>query len=197
MLTYLALGDSYTVGEQVPIFESFPYQLVQRLRSAGKNFAAAEIVAKTGFTTGELLQNIEHTRLLEKYDLVTLLIGVNNQYRSLPISEFENDFKKLIHIALDKSGGQHKNVFVVSIPDWGFTPFAADKDQAKISEEIDEYNGICKNIAKQNAVDFIDITSHLRLNNSDENLLAADRLHYSGKTHEHWAQEVYQKYCSM
>src|SRR5690349_12637420 len=135
--TYLALGDSYTIGESVPIYESFPYQTVQLLRRAGHNFHAAEIVAKTGWTTDELFNNITHTKLQSPYDFVSLLIGVNNQYRGRPVDEYKTQFNELLQQAISFAGNKPSHVIVLSIPDWGATPFAAGRDTKKIADEID------------------------------------------------------------
>ncbi len=188
--TFLALGDSYTIGESVPLHESFPYQTVQMLRKAGKRFHAPEIIAKTGWTTAELADQILQTKLSESYDFVTLLIGVNNQYRGLPIDDFRADIDYLIHKAIHITAGITEHVIVLSIPDWGDTPFAKGKDYKKISEEIDAYNQICESTAKQYKTQFINITEGTRKANKDHTLLASDHLHYSAKEHAIWAGEV-------
>ena len=188
--TYLALGDSYTVGESVPLHESFPYQTVQLLRKAGHHFQAPEIIAKTGWTCAELAEYILHTRLNESYDYVSLLVGVNNQYRGLSIDEFKTDLEFLIRKAIHLSGEKSDHVMLISIPDWGVTPFAAKKDGKKISEEIDTYNQICESVAKQFKTQFINITEETRKAKKDPTLLAEDHLHYSGKEHLIWAEKV-------
>lgn len=132
--TYLALGDSYTIGEQVLLSQSFPYQTIQMLRlkaPENKFFTAPEIIAKTGWTTDELLTAIEQTLFLKKYDKVSLLIGVNNQYRGRTIEEFKLEFTKLLQKAIVFAGNISKNVFVLSIPDWGATVFAEGRDRKK------------------------------------------------------------------
>jgi len=195
--TYLALGDSYTIGEQVPLAESFPYQAVQLLRKADisleKNqhvFAAPEIIAKTGWTTDELTAAIGQTIFLPKYDMVSLLIGVNNQYRGRPVDEFENEFKVLLQMAIQFAGGIAGNVFVLSIPDWGVTPFAKDRDIEKIAKEIDDYNKVCEKAAAEFKTHYIDITSHQRLDGNKADFLAADGLHPSGKEYRKWAESL-------
>lgn len=188
--SYLALGDSYTIGESVPLHESFPYQTVQLLRKTNIHFHAPEIVAKTGWTSFELAEHMLHTKLNEQYDIVTLLIGVNNQYRELPSDEFKNDFEFLLRKAIHLSGEKPKHVIVLSIPDWGVTPFAAKKDGKKISEEIDAFNAICESAAKKMQTHFINITEETRKAKNDGSLLANDKLHYSAKEHAVWAQQV-------
>ena len=188
--TFLALGDSYTIGESVPLYESFPYQTVQILRQAGLHIQAPEIVAKTGWTSFELAEYILHTKLNEQYDFVTLLIGVNNQYRNLSIDEFATDFAFLLRKAIHLSGEQPNRVFVLSIPDWGVTPFAVKKSDEKISESIDAFNAICESAAKKSNAHFINITEETRKAKKDSSLLASDQLHYSGKAHAIWAGKL-------
>ena len=182
--SYLALGDSYTIGEGVPIYESFPYQTVQLLRKAGYAFHAPEIVAKTGWTTDELSAGIAQTNLLAGYSLATLLIGVNNQYRGRNLEEYAVQFEELLKKAL----GLSPNVIVLSIPDWGATPFAGDRDRNKIAGEIDAYNEVNRTITAKYQAHYIDITPGTR--NSTEEMLAADRLHPSSKEYRNWAEAV-------
>lgn len=188
--SYLALGDSYTIGEGVPVYENFPYQTVQLLRKAGYNLYAAEIVAKTGWTTDELQTGIATSHLLVNYDLVSLLIGVNNQYRGRSIPEYAQQFEALLQQAIDYAGKQADHVFVLSIPDWGVTPFANGRDGITIAQEIDAFNAVNKMLAEKYAVNYIDITPGTRLAAHDTSLLAADQLHYSQKEHALWAMKL-------
>jgi lysophospholipase L1-like esterase len=187
--TWLALGDSYTIGEAVPLFESYPYQAVQLLRQAGYPFSAPEIIARTGWTTGELKQGIAQTLLQPVYDIVSLLIGVNNQYRGYSPEDYTSDFEQLLQQALASAGNHPQRVFVLSIPDWGATPFAADRqnDPTAISNAIDRFNQINRSIALLHGAHYIDITPGSRLAITDASLLAADQLHYSGKEYARWA----------
>lgn len=188
--TWLALGDSYTIGEGVPLHESFPYQAVQLLRRKGLGFHPPEIIAKTGWTTFELVEHILHIQLNEQYDFVTLLIGVNNQYRGLSGDDYTSDFEFLLRKAVHFAGGKANHVFVLSIPDWGVTPFAKNRNIKMISAEIDAFNKINKHIAAKYSVHYIDITESTRRASSDISLLTADHLHYSGKEHAVWATLV-------
>lgn len=188
IFSLLALGDSYTIGEGVPVFENFPYQTVQLLRKKGFHFHAPELVAKTGWTTFELAEHILHTSLNEHYDFVTLLIGVNNQYRNLESSEYKTDFEFLLKKAIHYAEEKPDHVFVLSIPDWGVTPFAKEKNRQKIATEIDEYNMLNKQIAQQYKVHYLDITTPLRSVADDDNFIAADGLHPSGKAYAQWAE---------
>ncbi|MFY7965689.1 MAG: SGNH/GDSL hydrolase family protein [Chitinophagaceae bacterium] len=186
----LCIGDSYTIGEGVPLHEGFPYQLTQLLRNKGYKFAAPEIVAKTGWTSFELLEHLNSIRLNEKYDFVTLLIGVNNQYRNLSSEEFKNDFEILLKKAIHFADGNLNNVIVLSIPDWGVTPFAKERDATQIASEIDTFNGVCELAAQKFQVNYLAVTDDTRKAISDATLLTNDGLHYSGKEHSIWAVKV-------
>ncbi len=188
--SWLALGDSYTIGEQVPLHESFPYQTLQLLRKAGHSFYAPEIVAKTGWTTDELNEQINQTTFLESYDIVTLLIGVNNQYRGRNWYEYKIEFMHLLKRAIGFAGGYHKNVFVISIPDWGVTPFAKDRDIERIAMEIDKYNEQCKLVAEEYNCHYIDITASQRMDGNNVDFLAGDGLHPNGKEYAKWAAKL-------
>lgn len=188
--TYLALGDSYTIGESVGLHESFPYQVVQLLRSENIAVQAPEIVAKTGWTSFELAEHLLHTKLNEQYDFVTLLIGVNNQYRGLTLTDFTEDFDFLLKKAIHLSGDKPAHVIVLSIPDWGATPFGAKSNNKNISAEIDSFNQICESAAKKTGANFIEITNETRKAPGDTSLLTGDQLHYSGKAYQAWAEKV-------
>ena len=185
--SYLALGDSYTIGEQVPFADNFPNQTVQLLRRSGFAFQAVEIIAKTGWTTDELNTAIENTTMLKTYDIVSLLIGVNNQYRGRSASEFKIEFEHLLQLAIQFADNKPYRVFVLSIPDWGVTPFAEGKNRKQVAEEIDAYNYICEASAKQFLANFIEITSSQRHDGNRTDFLAADGLHPSGKEYVKWA----------
>ena len=189
-LTFLALGDSYTIGESVPIFENFPYQTVQLLRKNGISVHAPEIVAKTGWTTDELMAGINRTTFEKSYDIVTLLIGVNNQYRGKDPSTYEKEFEKLLNKAIAFAGGNKQHVFVLSIPDWGATPFAASRDRIKIGNEIDLFNSINKKSTDAAGIAYISITEGSREATSNASLVAKDGLHPSGLEYGRWARKL-------
>lgn len=191
-LKYLALGDSYTIGEAVTAAESFPYQLQAALQAKGIAVAEPQIIAKTGWTTDELLTAITEQKPASNFDLVTLLIGVNNQYRGYPLNSYEQEFKQLLKLAIGFASGDADRVRVVSIPDWGVTPFASKegRDAQQVAEEIDAYNGINKWISMALGVTYIDITPHSRLALNDTSLLAVDELHPSGKMYAEWASQL-------
>ncbi|OQP49714.1 lysophospholipase [Niastella yeongjuensis] len=190
--SYLALGDSYTIGEGVPVYENFPYQTVQRLRKAGYALYAAEIVAKTGWTTDELQAGIDGRHFLNTYDVVSLLIGVNNQYRGRSLHEYTQQFESLLKQAIRFAGNRASHVFVISIPDWGVTPYAVNngKNAAVVAHEIDAFNAVNKSQAEKYSVHYIDITPGTRLAANDASLLAADQLHPSGKEYGLWAEKL-------
>ncbi|HEX6181890.1 MAG TPA: SGNH/GDSL hydrolase family protein [Chitinophagaceae bacterium] len=185
--TYLALGDSYTIGEGVPLYDSFPYQAVQLFRKSGRMFQAPEIIAKTGWTTDELSAGIAKTTLQPSYDLVSLLIGVNNQYRGRTLEEYTVQFEALLQQAIGFAGNHPSHVVVLSIPDWGATPFAAGHDLQKIAREIDAFNMVNQTIAGRYRTHYIDITPGTRTSANDESMLVADKLHPSGKEYARWA----------
>lgn len=189
-LTFLALGDSYTIGESVPIYENFPYQTLQLLRKSGIAVQAPEIVAKTGWTTDELMAGIDRTTFEKSYDIVTLLIGVNNQYRGKDPSTYEKEFEQLLNKAIAFAGGNKQHVFVLSIPDWGATPFAASRDRIKIGKEIDLFNSINKKSTDAAGIAYISITEGSREATSNASLVAKDGLHPSGLEYGRWAKKL-------
>jgi len=190
MYTLLALGDSYTIGEGVLLPETYPYQAVQMLRAQGLPFMAPEIIARTGWTTDELDSAIAGTRLLPVYDFVCLLIGVNNQYRGRSTEEYKVQFQSLLRQAIGFAAGRTERVLILSIPDWGVSPFAADLDRSAIAREIDAFNSAAESIARQHQVVFIDITSHSR---QEGQPFAVDGLHPSGEQYYFWAQQLTEK----
>jgi lysophospholipase L1-like esterase len=188
--SYLALGDSYTIGEQVDFSDNFPNQTIQLLRKSGFAFFGAEIIAKTGWTTDELSNAIENTATLENYDIVSILIGVNNQYRGRSTTEFKIEFEHLLQKAIVFSGNKPNRVFILSIPDWGVTPFAEGRDRKMVSDEIDAFNTECKNSAATFQTNFINITDSQRLDGNQKEFLAPDGLHPSGKEYKKWADKL-------
>jgi len=191
--SYLALGDSYTIGESVLPTGNFPRQTVQLLTQLGYNFKSTEIVAKTGWTTDELQNNINTHIFTPPYDIVTLLIGVNNQYRGRPVDTYKPEFENLLKQAIQFAGGKSDHVFVLSIPDWGVTPYAAGRDKDQIAREIDEYNTANKTISENYKVNYIDITPWTREAANDLSLLAADGLHPSTKEYKRWSEKLADK----
>jgi lysophospholipase L1-like esterase len=188
--SYLALGDSYTIGESVPLYENFPYETVKELRNAGYDFYAPEIIAKTGWTTDELQAGISNYPLRGRYDFVTLLIGVNNQYRGGSIEVYAHEFAALLNQAIAFTGNERKRVFVLSIPDWGVTPFAEGRDREQISKQVDAFNGVATDITRRQEVHFLNITTGTREAATDKSLLAGDQLHPSGKEYTRWANQL-------
>ncbi|PZF74671.1 SGNH/GDSL hydrolase family protein [Taibaiella soli] len=190
MLTYLALGDSYTIGELVPKEENFPHQLVQLLHKEKTEVTEPVIIAVTGWTTDELAASIREHALHETFSFVTLLIGVNNQYRGRDLDNYKKEFTELLNQAIVFANGHTQHVFVLSIPDWGVTPFAEGRDRAQIAKEIDAYNAANKNITLAHKCHYLDITDSTRKNGTNPEFLAEDGLHPSGKEYGVWAERL-------
>ncbi|HZH01473.1 MAG TPA: SGNH/GDSL hydrolase family protein [Flavisolibacter sp.] len=187
--SFLSLGDSYTIGEGVVLTQNFPYQLVQILRQEGHHFSAPEIIAKTGWTTDELLAALEGYIFSPPYDIVTLLIGVNNQYRGRSVEEYTNDLEKLIEKSIALAS-KKSHVILISIPDYGITPFGKEKDVENIAREIDIFNGVGKALSVQYKIHYVDIVEEWRATANDENQLAADGLHPSAISYAQWAVKI-------
>ena len=189
-LSYLALGDSYTIGEGVDLGDRYPMQLVREWNKSAKiPFTSPLIIAKTGWTVDELEAGIQATPTAsEGYDLVTLLIGVNNQYRGRSVESFTVDFEKMLQQAIDFARGKNERVVVLSIPDWGVTPFASQKgvDTDKVAKEITAYNEAKKSICKKYAVTFIDITADYRRDGGLPEGVVEDQLHPSKSIYGQW-----------
>jgi lysophospholipase L1-like esterase len=186
--TFLSLGDSYTIGESVEEKDRWSLQLIDILKK-DFNFTKHDIVARTGWTTSELTQAIGERKLTEQYDLVSLLIGVNNQYRGQSVDTYRVEFRTLLNTSIKFAKNDVKRVIVLSIPDWGKSPFARGQDVQKIASEIDAFNDVAKEECKKANIVFIDITEITR-NNTDASMFASDGLHYSGKMHRLWASEA-------
>jgi lysophospholipase L1-like esterase len=188
--TFLALGDSYTIGESVAEASRFPEQAVQMFSQKSIRFSKPEIIATTGWTTGNLLNAISTTVTHPPYDLVTLLIGVNNQYQGRSLTEYEHEFELLLNKAVEFAGYDKTRIIVFSIPDWGATPFAAGRNRQQISAEIDAFNSINKKISNNKNVQYIDITPGTREAMQDIELVASDGLHPSPKEYFRWANAL-------
>ncbi|MEM7473944.1 MAG: SGNH/GDSL hydrolase family protein [Planctomycetota bacterium] len=194
MLKYLALGDSYTIGESVPEADRWPNQLAAQFKDdPALAFAKPKIIAKTGWTTAELLQGIEDAKLGEaRFDLVTLLIGVNNQYRGQDFEIYEREYVELLKIATQFALGSAQHVIAVSIPDYGITPFAEKKelDADKIAKELDQYNAFAKKTILAAGGHWVEITKASRKQSLRKAMLAEDGLHPSGKMYKTWAKKA-------
>jgi len=194
---YLALGDSYTVGEAVDASERFPVQLASSLRKRYINIADPHIIARTGWTTDELNSAIDKAIPQGTFDLVTLLIGVNNQYRGRSAEEYRGQFKPLLQRAIGFAGGKPSHVIVISIPDWGVMPFAEGRDRKKIAKEIDVFNAINWEEAVRAGVQYADITPISREAGRYPELIASDGLHPSGVQYKSWVETIEPKVLKM
>ncbi|WP_347160192.1 SGNH/GDSL hydrolase family protein [Pontibacter chitinilyticus] len=185
--TYLALGDSYTIGESVPEADQWGMQLAALLREKGVPVSNPTTIARTGWTTSELADAIRAANPAATYNLVSLLVGVNNQYRGQSVETYRTEFKELLQTATRLAKGNPAHVMVLSIPDWGVTPFASGRDRQQIAQEIDAFNAVAKVEAEHAGIPFVDITPLTRTFGTDATYLASDGLHYSGKMHGEWA----------
>lgn len=188
---YLALGDSYTIGASVTSDHSFPIQLKDRLEQGLKVEVNTEIIAVTGWRTDNLLDAVNRGTLLPAYNLVSLLIGVNNQYQGKPFGLYIDEFPELLDRAIALAHDNPKNVVVVSIPDYAYTPFGEGRNTDKISKEINEYNAFAEAAALQKGVPFVNITDITRNGLSNPELVAGDGLHPSGETYKRFVDKLY------
>ncbi len=190
-MRYLALGDSYTVGEGVGAGENFPEVIGRELRDAGRGprvtspASGVHVIAATGWTTAELAAAIRRENPPADHDLVTLLIGVNNQYRGLPLEEYRLEFAQLLATAVRLARERSRRVVVLSIPDWGVTPFAEGRGRERIASEIDRFNDAAHGITTRAGAAWVDVTADSRAHPAD---LVADGLHPSAAAYERWAQ---------
>jgi lysophospholipase L1-like esterase len=189
-MKYLALGDSYTIGEGVLYSNNFPHQVATLLAQKQILLEELTIVATTGWTTDELIGPMEMQIKKSHYDLVTLLIGVNNQYRGRSVQEYAIHFEYLLNRAIYFAQSNAQNVMVLSIPDWGMTPFNTEKNIQEVSDQIDAFNEAAKGICKKHNTLFIDITQSTRNNAKDAEYLALDGLHPSAKEYGIWAKKI-------
>jgi lysophospholipase L1-like esterase len=187
-LRYLALGDSYTIGESVGAEQRWPVQLAARLREQGLAVGEPQIIARTGWTTDELSAAIDQAAPSGPFDLVSLLIGVNNQYRGRDGQEYRAEFRALLLRAIGFAGGRPGRVIVLSIPDWGVTPFAAGRDRGRVAGEIDTFNAINRAEAGRAGARYVDITPASRAAAAHPALIAGDGLHPSGVMYAEWVE---------
>jgi lysophospholipase L1-like esterase len=186
----LFLGDSYTIGTGVAFADSWPSQLVDRLNAQNLRVEAPRVVAQNGWTTGDLAAGIASADLDESYDSVTLLIGVNNQFRGHDIDAYQVEFRSLLAQAVQFSSGAPDKVIVLSIPDYGVTPFAANRDPQDVAAQIDAFNAVNRAEAQMAGVHYLDVTSISRQAADDSSLLAPDDLHPSPKMYAQWVDVI-------
>ena len=189
-LRYLALGDSYTIGEGVEDAGRWPMQLAKALREAGIAIADPRIIATTGWTTDELAAAMDAAEPLGEWDFVSLLIGVNNQYRGRTVDDYVGEFARLLQRAIALVNGRTDRVLVLSIPDWGVTAFgaASGRDVARIADELDAYNAAARDLCDAHGVAFVDITGVSRERGAEAAMLAEDGLHPSAAMYSEWTR---------
>jgi lysophospholipase L1-like esterase len=187
---FLALGDSYTIGEGVPEADRWPNHLCTMLRAQNISIADPIIVAQTAWTSDELSDAISQAKLSAPFDLVSLLVGVNDQYRARPVAGFTSEFKVLLVRAKHFAANRAERIVVLSIPDWGATPFAEGRDRSLIAREIETYNASARDLAEKAGANWIDVTLISRGMRADPTLIAADGLHPSGEMYRRWAELV-------
>jgi lysophospholipase L1-like esterase len=187
---YLALGDSYTIGEGVADQDSWPNQLVDLMRASQIDVGTAHIIARTAWTTDELFDAIDAEGPKGPFDLVTLLIGVNDQYRSRPVQSFATEFVQLLRRAKALGGNRPARTIAISIPDWGATPFAEGRDRTLISAEIQAYNSRARELAETAGARWVDITEISRDMLREPELVAVDGLHPTGAMYRRWAEQI-------
>lgn len=192
-ISYLALGDSYTIGTGINPEQSWPYQLRDSLQTRDLPIEETEIIAVNGWTTTDLKNGISDAKPDSTYDLVSLLIGVNNQYQGLEVDVYRTEFKELLEQAIALAGSDSENVFVVSIPNYGVTPFAEARNPSEIGREIQMYNDIAKEITSEYNIPFLDITPISELAAEDSSLIAPDNLHPSAKMYAMWVKKMLPK----
>jgi lysophospholipase L1-like esterase len=185
--SYLALGDSYTIGESVKESERWPVQLSNSLRN---KLNKPVIIAKSGWTTDQLIDTLNKINFNKKFDFVSLLIGVNNQYRGRSVENFKQGFTILLKKSIEYANYKKERVMVVSIPDWGVTPFAKNKNRTIIGNEIDAFNKVIHDECMKNNITFFNITEISRKAVNDNSLIAEDGLHPSKKMYKQWVKII-------
>lgn len=188
-IKFLALGDSYTVGESVAEDERWPVQLIKALKEKGYHADPPQIIATTGWRTDDLKKAILTAKPSHDYNLVSLLIGVNNQYQGKSAESYAPEFEALLKMSVEFAGGDKLKVFVVSIPDYGFTPFGKEK-QGAITKAIDEFNAVNRSITEKHGIKYFYITDISRKGFEDPSLVASDGLHPSGKMYAAWVKVI-------
>jgi lysophospholipase L1-like esterase len=188
-IKFLALGDSYTIGESVAASARWPVQLADSLKKLGVDVETPVIIATTGWRTDDLKRAIGNAHLKNEYGMVSLLIGVNNQYQGKPVSAYPAEFRELLEMAIHLAGGKKENVFVLSIPDYGYTPYGAPNQQ-KISAALNEFNSVNKEVTEKAGVKYFDITGISRKGLTQPDLVAGDDLHPSANMYAEWVSII-------
>ncbi|HET8864565.1 MAG TPA: SGNH/GDSL hydrolase family protein [Gracilimonas sp.] len=189
-VSYLALGDSYTIGTGIDVEESWPMQLSDLLKDNNLTVRNTKIIATNGWTTTDLKEGIQDENPDSSYNMVSLLIGVNNQYQGLDIELYKTEFRELLEQSIAFANGDTGKVFVVSIPNYGITPFGKLRNTEKVTREIASYNEIAKNISTEYGIPFVNITPISEMAENDRDLLASDNLHPSAEMYGMWVEKI-------
>ncbi|MAO65166.1 MAG: lysophospholipase [Balneola sp.] len=189
-VSYLALGDSYTIGTGIDTVSNYPHLLSDSLASRGFTVDTTAVIATNGWTTTDLKTGIDSQDPDSSYNLVSLLIGVNNQYQGLDLELYRTEFRELLDQAIAFAGGNRSNVFVISIPNYGVTPFGQSRNPVIIRQELQVYNDIAKEITTEFNIPFVDVTPISELGAEDSSLIAPDNLHPSAKMYAMWVDEM-------
>lgn len=189
-IRYLALGDSYTIGTGINEENNYPNQLTDSLNARAYTFDTTAVIATNGWTTSDLKNGIEESQPDTNFDLVSLLIGVNNQYQGLDVELYQTEFKELLDQAIRFANGDTSSVFIISIPNYGVTPFGQSRDPIMIEEEIKIYNNIAKDFSTDYGIPFINVTDISEMAENDLTLLASDNLHPSAVMYAMWVEKM-------
>ena len=187
---FLALGDSYTIGQSVEINERWPVQFLKELKTSTSAIDTLQIIAQTGWRVDQLNEVMNNSDLEAPYGLVSLLIGVNNQYQGQKANSFKPEFIEILERSLKLVDNRKERLFVVSIPDWGASPYGATLNRTQISKEIDEFNSVLKEESEKRGIRYFNITTISRRALTDNSLIASDRLHPSGKMYKLWVDKI-------
>ena len=187
---FLALGDSYTIGQSVEINERWPVQFLKELKTSTSAIDTLQIIAQTGWRVDQLKEAMNNSDLQPPYGLVSLLIGVNNQFQGQDAVGFRPEFIEILEKSLKLVENRTERLFVISIPDWGSSPYGASLNREKISKEIDDFNTVLKEESEKRGIRYFNITTISRRALTDNSLIASDRLHPSGKMYKLWVDKI-------
>lgn len=196
-INFIALGDSYTIGEGISLTDNWPNQLTFELRTNHEYEINTDIVAETGYRVIDLTSALKNTNFDHPYSLVSIMIGVNDQFIGIPIERFRSDLVTLVQFIKAEPSFTNSKIFFVSIPDWGYTPFGTNYDLNAVSESIDDYNAVIRSISTQFNIEYIDITRISRRSKNDWSLVISDGLHPNEEMYSSWVELILAKVLIM